>query len=249
MLRRALGVGLAVAALALAGCGRLPRPTLAPATDAAPTTTVDPHLNTVAQALDSVHQVPVFDGPGAPAPGRTLDNPQPSGAPLVFLVRQEQPDWLQVLLPVRPNGSTGWVRRADVQVSHHDFRIVVELHAHHISVYKGSTVMYAGPIGVGTHDTPTPGGLYYTKELIQPVDQAGRYIPDGPYGPFAYGLSGFSNVLSSFAGGDGVVGIHGTNDPTALGRDVSHGCIRISNGAITALAKVLPLGVPVEIRA
>ncbi|MDQ4133917.1 MAG: L,D-transpeptidase, partial [Actinomycetota bacterium] len=44
-----------------------------------------------------------------------------------------------------------------------------------------------------------------------------------------------------------VVGIHGTNDPSGLGRSVSHGCIRMSNRGITALAKTLPLGTPVEI--
>ena len=178
----------------------------------------------------------------------SLEHPQPSGAPLVFLVQSQQPEWLEVLLPVRPNGSKGWVRQGDVTLSQHDFRIVVQLAAHRITVYKGSEAFHEEPIGVGTTDTPTPGGLYYTKELIKPVDDRGRYIPDGPYGPYAYGLSGFSNVLTSFGGGDGVVGIHGTNDPATLGRDVSHGCIRMSNAGITKLAETLPLGVPVDIR-
>ena len=79
------------------------------------------------------------------------------------------------------------------------------------------------------------------KELLRPPD------PDGPYGAYAYGLSGFSNVLSRFNGGDGVIGIHGTNDPSGLGKDVSHGCIRMSNAGITKLARILPLGVPIEI--
>ena len=56
-------------------------------------------------------------------------------------------------------------------------------------------------------------------------------------------------MLTSFAGGDGVIGIHGTNDPSTLGKDVSHGCIRMSNSGITKLAKILPLGVPVQITA
>jgi len=192
--------------------------------------------------------VDVFDVPGAGGPAKTLANPQPSGAPLVFLVRGEKPQWLKVLLPVRPNGSTGWIQAAQVKLTHHNYRIVVELGAHRITVFRGLSVFDRETIGVGTRDTPTPGGVYYTKELIQPTDQAGRYIPEGPYGPYAYGLSGFSNVLTSFAGGDGVIGIHGTNDEGALGRDVSHGCIRMSNAGITKLAKTLPLGVPVEIR-
>jgi lipoprotein-anchoring transpeptidase ErfK/SrfK len=43
-----------------------------------------------------------------------------------------------------------------------------------------------------------------------------------------------------------VIGIHGTNDPSGLGKDVSHGCIRMSNTGINKLARILPLGVPVQ---
>ena len=70
---------------------------------------------------------------------------------------------------------------------------------------------------------------------------------NGPYGTHAYGLSGFSETLDSFNGGDGVIGIHGTNDPGSLGTDVSHGCIRVANDVIDEMATFLPLGTPVEI--
>ena len=73
--------------------------------------------------------------------------------------------------------------------------------------------------------------------------------PNGIYGPYAYQLSGFSDVLLRFNGGTGVIGIHGTNEPWLLGKDVSHGCIHMSNAGITRLAHLLPLGVPVEIHA
>jgi len=96
-------------------------------------------------------------------------------------------------------------------------------------------------VGLGTSTTPTPGGVFYTKELLKPP------TANGPYGPYAYGLSGYSPVLDEFLGGNGEIGIHGTNDPAGLGKDVSHGCIRISNEAITKLATMLPLGVPVQI--
>jgi RNA polymerase sigma factor (sigma-70 family) len=199
----------------------------------------------VAQAL--VPQLAVYDAPGAAPASRTLANPQPSGAPLVLLVTEQRAGWLQVLLPVRPNGSTGWIRAEQASLVTHDFRLVVELGAHRITAYQGREVLLSEPIGVGTRDAPTPGGLYYIKELFQPLDANGRLYPDGPYGPYAYGLSGFSEVLFDFAGGDGQFGIHGTNDPSGLGRDVSHGCIRMSNAGITRLAQTLPLGVPVDI--
>jgi lipoprotein-anchoring transpeptidase ErfK/SrfK len=194
---------------------------------------------TVAQA--TVRRVDVYAVPGAAAAKQRLANPQPSGAPLVFVVEEQRAGWLRVLLPVRPNGSSGWIRAAQVRLSQHDYRIVVALGAHTITVYRGRRVIDREPVGIGRKNTPTPGGLYYTKELLRPPN------PDGLYGAYAYGLSGFSNVLSSFNGGDGVIGIHGTNDPSGLGRDVSHGCIRMSNAGITKLTRILPLGVPVEI--
>jgi RNA polymerase sigma factor (sigma-70 family) len=197
--------------------------------------------STVAQSL--LAQVAVYDTPGAPAARRVLANPRPSGAPLVLLVVDARPGWLQVLLPERPNGSTGWISSDAVSLVTYDYKIVVELGAHRITAYQGTDVMLSEPIGVGTAEAPTPGGLYYITDLFQPAD------PTGPYGAYAYGLSGHSDVLYDFGGGDGQFGIHGTNDPAGLGHDVSHGCIRMSNAGITRLAAALPLGVPVEILA
>ena len=108
---------------------------------------------------------------------------------------------------------------------------------------KGGEVIQAVDIAVGTQDTPTPGGRFFLNALLQPPD------PDTVYGPYAYALSGYSDTLQRFAGGNGVIGIHGTNDPSVIGTDVSHGCIRLRNEDIAALADVLPLGTPVEIRA
>jgi RNA polymerase sigma factor (sigma-70 family) len=210
-----------------------------------PLTAAQAQPTTVAHALGT--QLAVFDSPASTVAARILPNPRSSGAPLVLLVVDERPGWLQVLLPVRPNGSTGWVRTGDVSVTSHDFRIVVELAAHRITAYQGTAVLLSEPIAVGTAEAPTPGGLYYVTELFQPLNSAGQLDPDGPYGPYAYGLSGYSEVLYDFAGGDGQFGIHGTNDPGLLGTDVSHGCIRMSNAGITRLAAVLPLGVPVHI--
>jgi lipoprotein-anchoring transpeptidase ErfK/SrfK len=86
--------------------------------------------------------------------------------------------------------------------------------------------------------------VFYIKELLQPPN------PNGPYGPYAYGLSGFTTVkeLANFEGGEGTIGIHGTNDPSSIGTSVSHGCVRMRNEDITKLAKVLPLGTPVDIQ-
>jgi lipoprotein-anchoring transpeptidase ErfK/SrfK len=212
--------------------GDVPRP---PARTAS-----NPYVSTVAEAI--VPKVGIFDTDGAAQARSTLDNPQPSGAPLVFLVKDLSTDYVNVYLPVRPNGSTGWVKRSDVKLSQHDWRIVVETGSHQITAYQGANIFLQEPIAVGKQDTPTPGGVYYIKELLKPPN------PNTVYGPYAYGLSGFSNVLTTFNGGEGVIGIHGNNDASVLGHDVSHGCIRMSNPGITKLVSVLPLGVPVQIR-
>lgn len=198
-----------------------------------------PLRSTVAYA--TVRRVDVYATPGASSVRHRLVNPLLDGAPLLFLVAERRHDWLKVLLPVRPSGTTGWVRTRQVRLTQHDFHIVVALRAHTITVYRGATVIVHEPVGVGKQQTPTPGGLYYTTELIRPPD------PKGIYGPYAYALSGFSGTLRTFNGGEPFLGIHGTNNPAGLGKDVSHGCIRMSNASITTLAKLLPLGVPVMV--
>jgi lipoprotein-anchoring transpeptidase ErfK/SrfK len=199
---------------------------------------VDP-ASWVAQAV--VPSVSVYRTPADGSPWLTLASPQPSGAPQVFLVQGERDGWLRVLLPVRPNQSQGWVHRSDVTLFQHDYRMVISVALHTLTVYRGQTVVMSEPVGLGTATTPTPGGVFFTVELLKPSD------PKGAYGPYAYGLSGFSTVLNEFMGGDGRIGIHGTNDPAGLGKNVSHGCIRVRNAAIEKLARILPLGVPVQI--
>ena len=69
----------------------------------------------------------------------------------------------------------------------------------------------------------------------------------GAYGPFAIGLSAHSDTLTEFAGGDGAIGIHGTNDPASIGNPVSHGCVRVPNDVAVQLAQMLAPGTPVTI--
>jgi len=250
-----------VALLTLAGCGGggdptgQPAPTTvppAPASTAEAPTTTAPATPLYSLATAKVPTVDVYASPVQPEPARALENPQPSGAapgstfPLRMLVVEERGDWLKVLLPIRPNGSDGWIRRNVVDVETHDYRMLVELGAHRITVWQGDEVVLQEPVGVGASGrTPTTQGLFYTTELFEVAPNQ-----RSAYGPFAFALSGFSEVHYTFGeGGTGVLGIHGTNDPSGLGRDVSNGCIRMSNEGITKLAGMLPLGVPVEIRA
>ena len=254
MLRRALALGLpAFLAVSLVACSGndTSRPEVSDDTVAtdAPEELSLANLPEGSSLVASarVATVPIYDGPEGtttqtiePTVYETAEGPV--SVPLVFLVKDQQGDWLEVYLPIRPNGSSGWVSEADVTLSENPYRVEVNVTGHEIAVYERNAEFLRGPIGVGTEDTPTPGGVYYIKELLQPPD------PDTVYGPFAYGLSGFSDVLESFNGGEGVIGIHGNNDEASLGNDVSAGCIRMDNNQITELVeKPLPLGTPVEI--
>jgi lipoprotein-anchoring transpeptidase ErfK/SrfK len=150
-------------------------------------------------------------------------------------------EWLEVMLPVRPNGTVGWIKAGEVDLSLDPFRIEIDTTRRRLDLYEGDALILSTEIAVGVGATPTPHGEFYLAELLQPPD------PDGAYGPYAFGLSGFSETLDSFAGGDGVVGIHGTNDPSSLGSEVSHGCVRVHNDVIADLAARVPLGTPVSI--
>ncbi len=163
---------------------------------------------------------------------------------VVFTVVETQGTWLRVNVPARPNGKTGWIRKSDVHTFQHRYAIKIELGARRMTVCNAGRLIQSELIAVGQSRYPTPTGQCFTEDLLKP-----KGGPNGPYGPFAFGLSCFSESpeLEDWNGGDGRIGIHGTNQPKLLGQAVSHGCIRLSNVGITKLAKTIPLGVPVEI--
>jgi lipoprotein-anchoring transpeptidase ErfK/SrfK len=196
-------------------------------------------------ATVNVAELAIYPALEAPEPSLRLPGRDDGGVPLVLLVDDVDVDGdrVQVHLPIRPNGSKGWVHSGDVTLARNDYRIRVELDDRMLVLTRAGDVVFRTPVGVGTDDTPTPRGTYYTKELVEPPD------PDGLYGPLAYGLSGFSDSPGAvdFKGGNGQLGIHGTNDPSSIGEEVSHGCIRVPNDVIWQMASMLPIGTPVDI--
>lgn len=253
MKMRRLRIGAVALTLVVAGCTgsrpSLSEPSADPApttagtvTTEAPSTTAPEVVSRVAAAIPD--QIVVHEEPDPDSGTRaTLTNPNPNGAPLVFLVKEHQGDWYEVYLPIRPNGSTGWVPADQVEVQTNPYEIVVSATERRLVLNKNGETVSEFEVGIGQDQYPTPGGVYYIKELLAPPD------PGGAYGPYAYGLSGFSEIdeLADFAGGEGVIGIHGTNDPASVGANISHGCIRMYNDDITELAELLPLGTPVKI--
>lgn len=186
--------------------------------------------------------LPVYASMDALSPSSTLPAHTPFGSPTTVLVLARDGDWLQVSMPTRPNGSTGFVHSSDVDLGKFDHRIDVDLAARRLRVGDVSgAVVIDTPVAIGSPQNPTPTGHFYVTDVID-TSNAG-----GAYGPFALGLSAHSNTLSEFAGGDGEIGIHGTNEPSSIGNAVSHGCVRVPNDVVRQLASMLALGTPVTI--
>jgi len=105
--------------------------------------------------------IDVFAATNAAKPDRTLTNPDSLGYERVLLVTKTQSPWLEVLLPVRPNGSKGWIRESEVTTSKIPWRILVEVGAHRITAWNGLEVFHTETVAVGTGGTPTPTGAFY----------------------------------------------------------------------------------------
>jgi hypothetical protein len=184
---------------------------------------------------------PIYDTATGAKPFTVLNNKTNFSGRHVFVVQAKEGESYRVYLPMRPNGRLGYVRAADVSLYQHDYAVIVSLSKKTLTLYKAGAVQMTESVGVGKSQWPTPTGSFYMRELARPRN------PRGSYGPWAFGLSAYSTVFQKFGRGDGQIGIHGTNEPKLLGTQVSHGCIRMRNEAITKLAQTLPQGVPVEI--
>ena len=222
-------------------------PAFSGASAPAPTTpTVQPTPSVVPTLIATLSaQTPYSSQAGGPAAG-TLPANNPFGAPTVLAIIG-QPDssgWAQVELPIRPNGSVGFIQTGQgsaVTLTETTYSVKVSLASDSLTVMNGNDVVMTVPAAVGAPKTPTPPDHTYLWELIRPDN------PNGAYGPYIFGLAEFSDAYSVFNGGDAQIGIHGQNEPASIGHPVSHGCVRLDNGVITQLAGLLPLGTPVTI--
>ncbi|AEJ44588.1 L,D-transpeptidase [Alicyclobacillus acidocaldarius] len=108
------------------------------------------------------------------------------------------------------------------------YEIIVDLSDRRLYLLEAGKVIRAFPVGIGEMVTRTPIGQY-TIVNKEPN-------PGGHFGAYWMGLS------------KPHYGIHGTNNPSSIGKLVSHGCIRMYNEDVTWLAHTVPLGTPVTIR-
>ena len=189
----------------------------------------------------AVGRISLYDDPEAATPATTMANPTSLGIPLVFLVREERGDWLRVQVPARPNERTAWIHRTDVSLTNTTLHVRVELGAHRLVALDGSSTVFETQVAIGAASAPTPTGRFYIDGSFKLAN------PNGPYGAYALSVAAFSDVFTSFSGGPGQIALHGTNRPALIGTPASHGCVRMTNDAITKLVGLVPVGTPVEI--
>jgi hypothetical protein len=163
---------------------------------------------------------------------------------LVLIIGQRQRAdglWFRVRLPVLPNNTTGWVKASRLSTPHvvHTW-LRVNRAREQLTLVRSGRVVFRARIGVGQAQTPTPSGNFYIRDKLV------GFAPGTIYGPLAFGTSARSAVLTDWPQ-DGVIGIHGTNQPELLPGHVSHGCMRMRNGDILRLSKLLPVGTPLTI--
>ncbi len=151
--------------------------------------------------------------------------------------------WLRVMLPGRPNGSSGWVAKQGTRSELTGWRIAVSLGNRRVTVYRhGRPVRHFAAV-VGKPSTPTPTGSFFVEETLQ-------MTASEPGGPYALALSARSNALQEFEGGPGQIALHGRDNlGGVLGAAESHGCVRLATASIDWLARRIGPGVPVTITA
>jgi hypothetical protein len=196
-------------------------------------------------AVDARGLVRIYRKPGGRAFARFGDL-NPNGVPTVFAGREAvlgkrcRAAWYRVLVPMKPNGTMGYVRARAVNLRLVRSEIVIDLSTRKLTVYVRGRAVFGTQAAIGAAATPTPLGRFY-------INQRFRDDPNGPYGWAAIGISAFSEVLTGWPQG-GPVAIHGTNRPSLLGLPVSNGCIRVSNAAIQRIWRLAPTGTPVLIQ-
>lgn len=107
------------------------------------------------------------------------------------------------------------------------YSITVKPTERYLYLIRDGKIYKSYPIGVGKMLTPTPKGNYTI------INKA--INPGGPFGARWMGLNKPHN------------GIHGTNNPSSIGKLVSHGCIRMYNKDVIELYNIVPIGTVVRI--
>ena len=129
-------------------------------------------------------------------------------------------------------------------------RVVVNARRGTLTATDGERVLFHAPVTVGGVNDPLPTGEWkvtevfdrpvfnYNPDLFWDADpsHAKARIPAGPNNPV--GLVWIDLNLENY-------GIHGTPEPSRVGRSESHGCVRLTNWDVVRLAALVGRNTPV----
>lgn len=187
-------------------------------------------------------EVGVSEEPEGPA-WWMLGNPGPFDGPLTLQTTGAvEGDWIEVVVPILPNGTTGWVPREVTVGLEPRTQIVVRLADRKAQLFVDGEQVLEATVAVGAPETPTPR-FTAIVDHIEKLDYTG-----GVYGSWVFGLNQHSEVLDNFDGARPAIALHGTNEPWLIGDSVSNGCVRFDNDDIALFAEYVELGTLVVIR-
>ncbi|MBA0125774.1 L,D-transpeptidase [Haloechinothrix sp. YIM 98757] len=193
----------------------------------------DPQGETDGTIVHPTVTTPVHDAPD----GEPIARMEPEQLGDTWLtVIDEQDGWVQVLMPSRPNLSTGWLPTDDLEEAYTPYVIEVHLGSMEMNLRFEGEQVESWEIGIGKEDTPTPTGRTYLMGSFTDANQ--------PFSEVILPLGSHSDTLDDFGGGPGTVAIHTWPTEDVLGTATSHGCIRVPQHALERLTEV-PLGTPV----
>jgi hypothetical protein len=171
---------------------------LAAASDAAATTAI--HIGATQRLTALLYEHRAYQSPRTSAPllaslpARTPITGEQTTLPVIGEANgRGGAHWLRVMLPGRPNGSTGWIARGGTRQLLTSWHIVVNTSRRRVWVYLHGRVVRTFSVVVGAPSTATPTGDFFVEEsVIMPASEPG--------GPFALALSARSDVFRSSTG-------------------------------------------------
>ncbi|MBW7459993.1 L,D-transpeptidase, partial [Paenibacillus sepulcri] len=119
---------------------------------------------------------------------------------------------------------------AQMELPDKPLSIIVDQENRTLAVVSGDVIIRSYNVGLGGEKTPS--GSFYISEKVK--NPNGR--DDGEFGSRGMTLSG-----TRYA-------IHGTDEPQSIGKDESHGCVRMNKEDVEELFDLVPLGTKVEIK-
>ena len=197
--------------------------------------------------IEDLAQLKIFSAPSDESSQlKVLSNPGPFTGPRVLeTTGQSDNGFIEVVIPILPNKSAGWVMAEDVTFSSTDQLIVVDLSDREATLFVDGVITLSAPVAIGTDETPTPV-LEAIIDVIWDRNTSAENF-SAAYGDNLFGLNQHSEVLQSFDGKRPAIAIHGTTQPELIGSQVSNGCIRMRNEDIAAFAEYVTLGTRVLI--